>query len=241
MQHKHNNEKSYQDLQEEVYALQKLTHPLCDALQVQDSLKRAADAHCTIMKQAVSDLRVQLNNMKKKANCGSTKVKARFLTLPQLKDSFEVEEVERAERQHVTADKDAQKTAEEAERKARIQEEASVKTFEFLLNLYKRKDDLHTIARALKLSDSKLKVADLTENIWIHLEEHPELRENPWFSSLFANKCQRTSQNQPHSAPDDDSCWRHHLQHLEVFMDQFSIPSGYHPFTYWNRPNRECK
>ena len=67
------------------------------------------------------------------------------MTLPQLKDSFEVEKAEQAERQRVAADKDA---------------------LELPPNSYKRKDDLRTIPRALELSDHKLKVADLTECIW---------------------------------------------------------------------------
>jgi hypothetical protein len=59
-----------------------------------------------------------------------------------------------------------------------------VQIFELPLNSYQRKDDLRTITPPLKLSDLGLKVADLTESIRTHLEEHyqPELRENPRFS-----------------------------------------------------------
>ena len=238
-QHSHDNIKSHHDLQEELYSLRKHIHLLCNALQVQDSLKRAADAHCTIMKRTVSDLRMQLTNMKKQTNHGSTKVKAWFLTLPELKDSFEVEEAERAERQRITADKDSQKAAEQAEREAQIQEEASGKIFELPLNSYKCKDDLRTIARALNLSDHGLKVADLTESIRTHLDEHPELQNNPRFSSLFASKCQWTTWNQPHSASalDDESP-------LATAMPPSPTPQSYisaHSLAYWKRHNCECK
>jgi hypothetical protein len=203
MQDVHDDRKSRDEMQQELVALRKHIHGLCDALEVQNSLTQAANSHCTtrIMKRAVGDpsLQTQLSNVKKQKTRGSTKVKARFLTLPELKAAFqvEVEEAERAEQRRIATEKEVQKTAEQSERETRIRREANTKTFDLPLTSYrdKLKDDMHIIARALELPDEGIKAAILLDNIRSHFKQYPELQHEPRFSGLFSNKRRRINPN----------------------------------------------
>jgi len=85
---------------------------------------------------------VQIDNLLKKKLHGSTKVKARFVSLPELREAFEAEEVERQEHEKENAEKEAQKTAEMAARNVRIIVDTASKIFDNPLSSYKLKDDL---------------------------------------------------------------------------------------------------
>src|SRR4051794_15241895 len=58
----------------------------------------AANAHCTIAQREASDIRTKLENHKRKREQGSTKVKSRFVTHLELKESFEEEKRQRVEK-----------------------------------------------------------------------------------------------------------------------------------------------
>jgi hypothetical protein len=147
-----------------------------------------------MMKRAVGDLRTQLlNNVEKQKTRGSTKVKARFFTLPEFKAAFEIEEAERAERRRIAAEKEDQQTTEQSEHGTRIRREANTKIFNLSLTSYKNKDDLRIMARALKLPDEGIKAAILLDNIRSHLEQHLEPQHELRFSNLLFKQ---TSTNQ---------------------------------------------
>ncbi|KIL65457.1 hypothetical protein M378DRAFT_10832 [Amanita muscaria Koide BX008] len=84
-----------------------------------------------------------MENLTKKedpATPTSTKVKARFGTLPELKAAFQEEEAQRLEQERLNAEKEAQKTAETAARNARIATDTILRTIDSSLSAYKRKD-----------------------------------------------------------------------------------------------------
>ncbi|KAG6876505.1 hypothetical protein C0992_012680 [Termitomyces sp. T32_za158] len=124
----------------------------------------ASNSHCTLMRRELSDFRTKLDNTRAKKTRGSTKIKACFLTHPELKEAFEKEEVERQKREQINAEREAQKARDAAERSARINEDSVLKTFDYPLSHYKKKDDLIMIASALRLPT----------------EGHPNLNFNSW-------------------------------------------------------------
>jgi hypothetical protein len=66
----------------------------------------------------------------------------------------------------------------------RIHEDTSSKVFTGSLSSYKRKDDLIVLAGALGLSTTGT-IPELMAKIKAHIEDHPELTQNPRFSGLF--------------------------------------------------------
>ena len=151
---------------------------------VEEASTQAANAHCTIVKRALTDCRTQLQNLSKTKERGSSKIKARFLTGEGLREAFEAADAERLEREKENAEKEAQKLAELEARNVRIAEHAVSKVFDHALTSYKKKDELLSIAGALQISD-KGTIPDLLNRIRLHMELHPELRENPRFAGLF--------------------------------------------------------
>ena len=164
----------------------------------------AANAHCTIIQRGMADANKQIENLTKKKTRTSTKVKARFGTLPELKAAFEEEEAQRLERERLNAEKDAQKTAETVARNTRIATDSVLRTFDNSLSAYKRKDDLLTIASALEIVTTGT-VPQLTARIKDHLHTHPDLASNPRFAGLFKQGSRRYAPygNKPgsHSEP----------------------------------------
>ena len=166
--------------------------------QLRDSLKQkeaeiqAANAHCTIMKRALSDANTRVDNLKKKKTRGSTKVKARWIALPELKEAIYAEEAERVERVKQHAEKEAQKSAESVVRNARIAKDTLTRTFDAPLSSYKRKDDLVILAGTLEITTAGT-VAVLTERVKEHLKSHPELANNQRFAGLFPDAQRRVN------------------------------------------------
>ena len=64
-------------------------------------LLSAANAHCTMVRQELSTVRIQLDSARKSKERGSTKVKARFATFRDLHDQFEQEDAEWKEHDRV--------------------------------------------------------------------------------------------------------------------------------------------
>ena len=82
-------------------------------------------------------MHVQLENQSKKKAQGSLKIKARFLTLPEIKEAFEAQERERLEKERQNAQKNAEKSAEKAAQVACISKDMVTSPF----SSYKCKDD----------------------------------------------------------------------------------------------------
>jgi hypothetical protein len=70
-----------------------------------------------------------------------------------------------------------------AAQNAKIANGVQSHTFNVPITWYK-KDDLLTLARALKISMEE-NMKDLVAYIKEHLHNHPELKENPYFAGLF--------------------------------------------------------
>jgi hypothetical protein len=161
----------------------------------------AANAHCTIIQRGMADANKQIENLTKKKTRTSTKVKARFGTLPELKAAFQEEEAQRLEQERLNAEKEAQKTAETTARNARIATDTILRTFDNSLSAYKRKDDLLTIAGALQIATTGT-VPQLAARIKEHLHTHPDLASNPRFAGLFRQGGRRHANNSgSHSEP----------------------------------------
>ncbi|KAF8990039.1 hypothetical protein BDQ17DRAFT_1183772, partial [Cyathus striatus] len=181
---------STEELINEVYALRRQVVTLTEALRSQTALTTAANSHCTIRGRVNGELRTRLENSRKKTNRGgSTKVKGRFLTHPELMAAHKKEYEEHVTKK-ATEEKRIQKDHRSEEMEAHIRCDGVSKTFELPLSSYKRKDELCTIARALGLAeDGKMTVISLTASIRAHLTENELiLQKDPCFSGLFSNK-----------------------------------------------------
>ncbi|KAF8988784.1 hypothetical protein BDQ17DRAFT_1434886 [Cyathus striatus] len=180
--------KSTEELINEVYALRRQVVTLTEALRSQTALTTAANSHCTIMGRVNGELRTRLENSHKKTNRGgSTKVKGRFLTHPELMAAHKKEYEEHVTKKKATEEKRRQKDHRSEEMEACIRCDGVSKTFELPLSLYKRKNELRTIARALGLAeDGKMTVISLTASIRAHLTENELiLQKDPAFQVYF--------------------------------------------------------
>lgn len=178
-------EKPIEQLVDEVQKLRRNNLQLTELSNIHSGELKAMNAHLTILGRQVEQFRVRLDNVMKQKECGSTKVKAHSMTLPENRAAFEAEEAERRQQQQQAAEKEAQKMAEEADRHRRINEAAFTRTFEHPLSLYKKKDELLVIAIALNLpTDGTIPI--LNTRIKEHLQSHPDLVNNPRFSGLFS-------------------------------------------------------
>ncbi|KAG6864185.1 hypothetical protein C0991_011734 [Blastosporella zonata] len=104
---------------------------------------------------------VHLKNTQKKKIHGSTKIKACFVMLPELKDAFEEEEKEHLEKECVEAEKKAQKVVDANAWNTQIACESILKAFELPITSYKKKEDLEILATVLEIS-AKGTVQELT-------------------------------------------------------------------------------
>ena len=146
----------------------------------------ASDAHCTTIHRELGNVRVQLDNATKKKERGSKKIKARFLTGANLRAEFERQDAERQEQEHVAAEKEKQKEAENVERAQRVANDALNRDFEGRLTSYK-KDDLRALAIALSVSDKGTN-GELLSRIEDCFKKNPDLKNNSRFSSLFSKR-----------------------------------------------------
>ncbi|KAG6863778.1 hypothetical protein C0991_003264 [Blastosporella zonata] len=133
--------------------------------------------------------------------CGSTKIKAHFVTHPELKDAFEEEEKEHLEKERVKAEKEAQKVVDANVRNTQIACKSVLKTFELPITLYKKKEDFEILATVLEIS-VKGTVQELTQRIKDYLAQHKEeLEKIPCFAGLFSTGCRR-KENLTSNGPD---------------------------------------
>jgi hypothetical protein len=143
----------------------------------------ASNAHCTVMAREATHVQTQYESQKRMVR-KSVKTKARFVTHPELKETFEVEKAVRLEKEKEVAEKGAQKAAEDAVRRKQIDQDTISKVFDCSLASYKHKDDLTAISGALSLPTTGT-VAELLAKIKEHLNRHPELMANDRFAGLF--------------------------------------------------------
>ena len=68
-------QKSHKELVEEVRGLRNQVNGLVHTVSMQAAELGASNAHCTIIKGELSEVRTQLENMRAKKNCGSNKIK----------------------------------------------------------------------------------------------------------------------------------------------------------------------
>jgi hypothetical protein len=85
----------------------------------------------------------------------------RYVTHPEIREQWNIEQAEKAAREKEVAEKEAEKVAQDASRAVRIQEGTASKFFTGSLTSYKRKDDSITLAGALELPVTGI-VAELT-------------------------------------------------------------------------------
>ncbi|KAM6496755.1 hypothetical protein JOM56_007228 [Amanita muscaria] len=232
--------KSRDELLEEVLTLRRQLQKLCDAFDMQAASIRAANAHCTIVKRALEDCRTQLQNNTKKKERGSSKVKARYLTAPSLREAFDIEDIERQRCEKEAAEKEAQRAAETDARNARIAEDAASKVFDQALSSYKTKEPLLAIANALKISDKGTK-ADLINRIQQHLDNNPQLRDNPRFAGLFQIPGSRrrlnhteTPASESSSTSSSSATQAQVTQYQQAAPQPATAPHVPDPYTYFN-------
>ncbi|KAG0703514.1 hypothetical protein DFH29DRAFT_998504 [Suillus ampliporus] len=150
-----------EDLWRSVQFLYGQNKTLFELYLTQSAQLAAAEAHCTLAKNQISMLNEQLANKTQKKHQKSKKLNARFIMHPELKEAFEAEEIERAEKEKADAEKAVQKTVENDAQLSHIEEDIKAKVFGSSLASYKRKDNLITIASALSLPRDGT-VVDLT-------------------------------------------------------------------------------
>lgn len=180
--------KPHSELLEEVRTLHLQVQQLCDALQIQEASIQAANVHCMIIKCTLAGIHEQLANTVKKKECGLKKVKARVLTLPQLKDAFDAEEEERWQREAEETAREAQKAAGLQKQEQYINEQAVSRIFNHPLSFYfKSHVELQIVACSLGVPDDGTKDSIL-QLVTDHLEKHPDLRTHERFKGLFLPK-----------------------------------------------------
>lgn len=156
-----------------------------------DAELKAAKAHCTIMVQALADAHAQLANLSKKKTRGTNKIKARWVALPELQDSFEAEETNRKEQEWCNTEKEARKQASQNARQSQIIKDTVLKVFDRPFSVYRRKDELIVLAGALEL-DTIGTIPALKQCIKSYLNSHKdELMQVPRFIGLFQARQQQ--------------------------------------------------
>ncbi|KIK72593.1 hypothetical protein PAXRUDRAFT_180380 [Paxillus rubicundulus Ve08.2h10] len=147
---------------------------------------QAANAHCTLAQHALSQSQFELNNVKKKKQpCKSMKLRARFVTAPELKEDFEEAEVEWQEKERSEAAKQAKRKVDDEVRLTQIECDIRSKTFD-TLTTFRRKDDYIMLAGALGISKDGT-IEELKTRIREYLSDpsHADIAQNSRFAALF--------------------------------------------------------
>ncbi|KIK75419.1 hypothetical protein PAXRUDRAFT_19018 [Paxillus rubicundulus Ve08.2h10] len=113
---------SKEELWNELQRSYQQNHALFESNQMLNAQLQAANAHCTLAQHALSQSRIELNNVKKKKQPRkSMKLWARFMTAPELKEDFEKAEVERQEKERSEAAKQVKRKVDDEVRLAQIE------------------------------------------------------------------------------------------------------------------------
>jgi len=152
----------------------------------------AANAHCTIARHRINAITKQLTNKTQNKRQKSKKSEARVLTLPELREEFDIKDAEEEAKEKADLEKAAQKKANEMARTLRINEEIRSRVFDCPLASYKRKDDLVALAGALLLPMDGT-VVELMKVIKGYLDKNPTRADEPRFKGLFGSSRKRSS------------------------------------------------
>ncbi|KAF8835973.1 hypothetical protein BDN67DRAFT_1005629 [Paxillus ammoniavirescens] len=114
-------------------------HTLSESNQMLTAQLDASNAHCTLAQRALTQSRIELENVKKKKN-------------PRPSEDFEKAEVERHEKEKAEAEKQAKRKADGEVRVAQIERDIRDKVFDAPLSSFRRKDEYITLAGALGIS-----------------------------------------------------------------------------------------
>jgi len=144
------------------------------------------------MTQALADTNAQLANMAKKKMWGTTKIKAWWVALPELQETFKADEANQKEQEWSNAEKEAQKQADNHACQSQIIKDTVLKVFDHPFPTYKHKDKLVILAGALEL-DTTGTVLALKGCVKVHLNSYKDkLMQNPHFKGLFQARQQHT-------------------------------------------------
>lgn len=88
----------------------------------------ASNAHCTIMARAATDAKAELEQQKRKTR-RSVKTSARYVTHPTIRARWAADQEERAQRAREAAQKEAQRSVDDAARNAQIHDDIQTKIF----------------------------------------------------------------------------------------------------------------
>lgn len=147
----------------------------------------ASNAHCTLEKRENSDLRERLENSAKKRRTHHLRTTANFLTSPEGKELWHVQNAERLDKEREKKEKKEKKAATLAEKEQERVAEAPTKVFQAGLSSYKRKDELLMIAAALGITATGTN-AQLASALKDHLVANPHLKDDPRFTALYIGK-----------------------------------------------------
>jgi hypothetical protein len=178
-----------QELWNRIQHMYHLNKSLYDKLEFAQGQRRGAEAHCTIASRKIGNITQQLSNTRKKRG-KSFKSKARFVTLPSMREQHNREREARKQKEDEDAQKQAQKKADEVARNAQVAKDIESRVFDAPVSAYKKKDDLRALAGALGLSQEG-NCDDLSTRIKTCLSVTPDLVNDPRFSGLFASRRKR--------------------------------------------------
>ncbi|KAF8837822.1 hypothetical protein BDN67DRAFT_1004716 [Paxillus ammoniavirescens] len=152
--------------------------------------------HCTLAQQCEEEEKFTTVS---EASCT---LRARFVTLPELKEDFEKAEVERREKEKAEAEKQAKRKADGEVRVAQIERDIRDKVFDAPLSSFRRKDGYITLAGALSISQDGT-VEELKTRIKNYIADPThaaDIAQNPRFSGLFLGVGKSRTKNP--AAPD---------------------------------------
>ena len=175
---------SHKDLLKELQSVQQQLQYTHQARGCALGLLSAANAHCTMVRQELSTVRIQLDSARKSKERGSTKVKAHFVTSRDLHERFGEEDAALKEHDRIAEERQKQKEVETAEHERCVADHALNRVFTGRMSSYK-KNDFRALAIALGLSDKGTNT-ELSSRIKGHLDQHPDLHSNPRFAGLYA-------------------------------------------------------
>lgn len=139
----HDDEKkTHEELVQEVQCLWNQVNGLSMSLSMQVAKLKASNMHCTVIHCELGDVWTQLKNVQAKNSHGSTKIKGRILTLPEMRAAFDVEEKEREEKECIEREKEVQKAADALSWSAQVAQDIVSKVFDKPLTTYKQRDDV---------------------------------------------------------------------------------------------------
>ncbi|KAG2060027.1 hypothetical protein BDR06DRAFT_1003079 [Suillus hirtellus] len=140
-----------EELWHELQRMYEQNGALVQTTQILTAQLNATNAHYTMAQWALAQSRLEVENVKKKKQLRkSIKLRAHFMTHPELEEDFNKAEEEQHEKDKADAEKQAKKKAEDEVHHTQIEHDIELKTFDALSTLW-CKDDFITLTGALKI------------------------------------------------------------------------------------------